>query len=626
MQKLSQAGSIEKYPRANIIFVEKRREIRYEVDGTYLDRNCFLIKMLTEPAIGYFGALPVCEYYSDCSKAMVRSARVIKPDGTVIDVPEEEIVDGINPMYSQMNVNDSTMRLITINFKDIQVGDAVDYVIEERCDRPRFPGFDLKEGKYIQEDEPVIHMQIEIDGPEKKPLNHLLKCSENLDIKFSSTNTNGRTRYVWEASDIPPFVSEPGWNTREHFAARLIASTMNSWLEMSRSGYRSNRPSIDQNDSLRTVVAQITRGLLTDEEKITHIQKFLRKNIKYMSATTLSQTAGKPATRTIADGFGVCRDVAVLMCSMLETAGIESYPAATGYGRVIDDEVPHDIFQHMIVAVPDRKVGYRLYDPSFFLFSGNPLPGYASGAALLVYTPKGEDLTRIPQIPARENMGTIKAESRIDDDGRLTSTVSITGLGFYDEDLRRWRKGVDAEKFNTRWNEIANQLCQGAKLTDLSTSDPEDLDTPFCIRFSYEVPGYATATGDSLVVKASLSADCFERVLVDIIAKTRLPERRHPFIITTTAGADQNETLLLPSGWTVKSMPEDIALTTSNLDLKVQYKAGISSEGNRPQIEFSKRFTVDSRQFDPESYLELRKIKEANASSGKGEIVLVKDK
>jgi hypothetical protein len=33
LQKLARAGGLEKFPRANIIFVEKRRDIKYEEDG-----------------------------------------------------------------------------------------------------------------------------------------------------------------------------------------------------------------------------------------------------------------------------------------------------------------------------------------------------------------------------------------------------------------------------------------------------------------------------------------------------------------------------------------------------------------------------------------------------------------
>ncbi len=625
MKKLARGKELEKFPKANLIFVEKRREIRYEMDGTYSDRNYFLIKILTEPAVSFFAAMPAYEYYSYRSEANVLFVRVIKPEGKVIEMPAGMITDLINPMYSQMNVTDSSMRLKQISFENLQVGDAVEYEVEEKCTRPVSSDFELKEGKYLQEDEPVLYTRIEINGPEEKPLNYLVKYAEKLGIQFNKMKKDGRITYLWEARDIPPFISEPGWNTRLHFSARLLASTIGSWQDISRTSYQINQSSTDENDSLRNLVAELTRDLKNDEEKILKILCYLRKNISYKGMTSVSAYKGKPATQTLADRFGVCRDVAVLMCAMLRAAGIESYPAATGYGRVFDQEVPHDIFQHMIVAVPDQKGGYRLYDPTIALYRNNLLPGYAGEAPLLVCKPQGEELQKIPPIPAKENAGTITAQSQIDENGRLTSTVNITSLGFYDTDLRNWRKRTKSEDYSQRWKQILTQWNSAAILTQWSTSDPEDLETPFSLSLRYEVPGYASMAGNSMSVKAPLSANHFERVLVDIVAKAKLAERKYPFILTTTIGVYLQESLLLPAGYVAKSLPENLSLKTTEVDFALQYLTSISTGGNKnSSIEFNKRFLIDSRQFSPESYFGLRKSLEANSNSAKGEIVLVK--
>ncbi len=248
-----------------------------------------------------------------------------------------------------------------------------------------------------------------------------------------------------------------------------------------------------------------------------------------------------PATETLADRFGVCRDVAVFMCSMLRVAGVRSWPAATGYNRVSDDEIPHDIFQHMIVAVPEEKGGYRLHDPTAVLYSADGLPGYAGEAPLLVFTRRGEDLARIAHISASANMGTIRTTSRLSGDGGLSSSVTITGRGFYDEDLRNWRKRAKPDDYAKRWKELVAQLHPAARLIDWTTSDPQDLGTPFGITLDYEVPGYAALNGSEISLKVPVATDAFERVLVDIVARANRPQRKHPFIVTTTAGVDAQD-------------------------------------------------------------------------------------
>lgn len=623
--KLSQIEG--KWPQANIIFVEKLRQISYEADGAYVDRTYNLIKVLTEPAAQYFANLPVCEYYSYRSNAKLVFARVIKPDGTITDVPADLISDVANPMYRRRNVNDETMRLKIIAFKGLKPGDAVEYAVEETCTRPVSPDFELKEGKYLQEDEPTVHLRVEINGPDGKPLNHTLKCAEGLAVSFTTKQQNRRTSYIWEARDIAPFQNEPGWNTRQHFAARILASTIKSWADVSRTGYQINKASMDEDDNLRAVVKEATSGFETDEEKIRSLVRFLRKNIEYKGATSVNAYQGKPATKTLADRFGVCRDVAVLLCAMLKVAGIEGYPAATGYGRVFDPEIPHDIFQHMIVAVPDRKAGYRLYDPTAVLPPANGLPGYAGEAPLLVFRPEGEDLTRIPHIPALENRGRIQARSEIDVDGRLESTVTISGRGVYDEDLRNWRQRSKPEDYQKRWGELVTQVSPAAKITEVTTSEPNDVDTPFEVTIRYEASDYMVPGAGTPTIKAPLASDCFERVLTDIVARAKKPERKHPYILTTTVSVTQEETLLLPPGYTVKSDPEPTSVGTNEAALSVEYgSAPAKGTAAGIQVNFSKKFSIDSRQFDPSGYLELRKVLEANASSKNGLITLSKDK
>jgi hypothetical protein len=356
--------------------------------------------------------------------------------------------------------------------------------------------------------------------------------------------------------------------------------------------------------------------LKTNEEKILAIQEFLRRNIRYQGTASISSYRSKPATQTLAERFGVCRDVAVLMCSMLAAAGIRSYPAATGYNRVFDYEIPHDIFQHMIVAVPEGKGGYRLYDPTSILYFESRLPGYAGEAPLLVCTPEGEDLAKIPHIPASENMGDIRAQSRIDAGRNLVSAVTIAGKGVYDEDLRNWRKRMKAEAFTERWREILAQFHPSASLTDLSTTDPEDLRMPFRISLSYKVSGFLDANAGESTIKIPLATDVFERVVGDIVAKASRPERRHPFIVTSAAGVQAQESIHLPEGSVVRTMPEPISVNKKSLSLTVQYARTATG------IEFTKTFLVDSRRFDRENYLELRKVLEANSDSRRAQVVL----
>ena len=49
--------------------------------------------------------------------------------------------------------------------------------------------------------------------------------------------------------------------------------------------------------------------------------------------------------------YGVCRDKAALLVSLLRTAGLNSYPVLINVGTKMDPDVPDPFFNHAIVSV-----------------------------------------------------------------------------------------------------------------------------------------------------------------------------------------------------------------------------------------------------------------------------------
>ena len=56
---------------------------------------------------------------------------------------------------------------------------------------------------------------------------------------------------------------------------------------------------------------------------------------------------------TFENKYGVCRDKAALLVSLLEAAGFRSYPVLVNVGTKRDPEVPSPDFNHAIVSVED---------------------------------------------------------------------------------------------------------------------------------------------------------------------------------------------------------------------------------------------------------------------------------
>jgi hypothetical protein len=83
---------------------------------------------------------------------------------------------------------------------------------------------------------------------------------------------------------------------------------------------------------------------------------------------------------------------------------------------------------------------------------------------------------------------------------------------------------------------------------------------------------------------------------------------------------EARETIRLPGGYNVQSLPQPVFVKTKEVELEARYSASLSPSD--PRVEFNKRFLINSREFDPESYSELRRVLDANAGTKKAEVLL----
>jgi hypothetical protein len=619
--KLAEATA-EKYPDANSVVIEANRDIRYNDDGTYLHREQALIKVLTETGKKSWGEQGH-DYSRKYNTLRIETARVIKSDGRVVDVPQEMIKDITHPALAQMNIFDSEVRVQMVTFPSLEVGDAIEYEVVDSCfNAPMAGQFDWMD--LFQISNPIVSKRVTITGPVSSPLQHMVKDGET---EFSLTTENGLNTYSWEVRDVPRIVAEPAMPSYTSFAPRLIASTIDNWEQVSRWWYEMTQNFRIADDSLLAVANQITEGMTTDEEKIKAVYHFVAQKIRYMGLGT-GKKAGfepKPANETLATRYGVCRDVALLMSTMLEQLDIESYVVLTRLGELIDEEIPIIGFNHAIVALPDDDGGWYFSDPTV---ENNPdlLMAAEAGAHMLVCTPAGEPLITSNHKPAEENMGTISATSRIESDGRLVSEVTISTAGIYDLAFRGFVKRYPPRQLESIWQRIVSGVHPGARLLGFSSSDPEDLYSEFGIKFSYEVADYAITAGDYLLVKSPISTNSFELIMEQYMAAAGLPERNYAFNLGLTLGSTQSEELVLPPGYKVKNMPEAVSIDDGDISYRMAYSADTPSESNPSlTVHYDKKFLIDSKQLSTEEYMSLKKILRASSRSGRGEIILETD-
>ena len=412
-------------------------------------------------------------------------------------------------------------------------------------------------------------------------------------------------------------------------ATTVTFTTIKSWEDMSRWWNKIAESKYAMNDSLRAEVASLIAGKETKEEKIDAIYRFVAQKVRYMGLGTGKKKGlePKPVTETYETKYGVCRDVAALMVAMLREAKVESEIVLTGVGADVPKEMPVLIFNHAIVAIKNDDGTYTYADPTV-KNSTDWLPAVEMEQQVLLCTKEGQTLGDTPHSPAESNMGTIKATSNLTEAGLFTSDVTISTKGIYDLALRGWAKAMPPAQAQMVWSYLLQEMYPGTRLTAFNCSDADDLHKPFEIKLNYQIDNYPTEAGKFVLMKSPVSLGVFEIISKYMLASASLPERKYPWVLGFTFGATEEETINLPAGLQIKSVPDPVSKKVGSIEYKMIYNTTSSKElaGGGTQISYEKQLLIDAKQMSPAEYAQLKQVLLASSKAQRGEIIMLKDK
>ncbi len=624
IKKISKAGDLKTHPDANTILIEMKTTYNYNLDGTYVNTVYGLRKILTQQGKKDYSERKF-SYYRKYDKIYVKKARVIKSDGTILNVPKENITDITPSVLAAMNIYEPDQRQKVINFPNLEVGDAIEYFVVDTCYHAVMDStFDTM--YFFQEFDPVLHDEITVTGPSSMPLRYKSHNDPEGKIQFSKVEKDGKTTYKWWVDNQPKIIKEPSMAPFQNIAPGIWASTIPSWRDISRWGYRLNEKYIDMNDALRNETHQLVKNCKTRDDSLKALYHFVAQKVRYMGIGLGKKTGfdPKPATKTYETKYGVCRDVAVLLVAMLREVGIPAYVVYTSAGYKQYPEIPNLVWSHAIVAVPRKNGGYTYIDPT--VENGmNLLMSVEATQETLVLTARGDSLSRTPYSPPEDNMGHLKATTELKEDGSVTSHVHLVANGIYDLALRQIVKAMPPAQLKNIFQNMVSSVYSGAKITEVKTGDPEDLYTPLTLDISFESKDFALKAGKYLLVKSPLSTGVFDPLGSYFLKSASLPKRQYPFNLQTTLATLNEETMILPKGYRVKAVPNPVSVKYKPVEYRMNYeKMGVSEPQGKPAVQYKSRLALKKKIYSPEEYLKLKKVLKASQRSERGEIILEK--
>lgn len=332
------------------------------------------------------------------------------------------------------------------------------------------------------------------------------------------TLKDGMVSLTWTFENIGAVTREPdGPHPTELRPGILAAPTgfeyggyagdMSSWTEFGKWFTLLNKDRDNLPAATKAKVAELTRGLTTDEDKARVLYHYLQGKTRYVNIS-LGIGGLQPFPAEVVDqtGYGDCKALSNYMVALLKEAGVKAYYAIVAAGDdvapLIEDFPSHQSTNHVIVAVPGERdtLWLECTDQSQpFGYMGS----FTSDRKALLITEDGGKLVNTVRYPDSLNVRVRSARVAMDAAGNATATVrtSYSGLQYDVNGLSRVLNGrYDAQK---EWA-LENTDIPSFNLQKFSFEERKDKLPEAVVKLNLELNRLASASGKRLFLIPNL--------------------------------------------------------------------------------------------------------------------------
>ncbi|HEX8337153.1 MAG TPA: DUF3857 domain-containing protein, partial [Pyrinomonadaceae bacterium] len=500
------------------------------------------------------------------------NARVIKPDGTVVELKKEDVFDRTVVKLSGLKVKVKSFAL-----PGVEPGSVIEYRWREWHPGGSADGLRLSYQRAI----PVRQVSYYVRpfmGMRYRPINMG-------DARFEK-DKDGYSRLTM--TNMPAFREEPRMPPEDavrawvflYYADDKKIDAEQYWKDAGKKYYEIFKDQIKPNDEVKAAAASIVADAKTDAEKLQRLYDFCRTKIKNVSDDASGLTPderaklknNKSASDTLKRGQGTGGDIDFLFAALARAAGFDARVALSGNN---DDFFFDRSFMHYtflgssFVAV---RVGdsWQFFSPAETYTPYGMLGWPAEGQDVLVTDSKEPVWVRSPAAGPEKSVERRTARLTLSEDGTLEGDVKIEYTGhlarerkeYNDEDSPAEREKAVVEAWKSQ---------MGAEVTDLRVENVTDPLKPFVYTFHVRVPAYAQRTGKRLFFQPAF----FQKGLPPRFPVTT---RRHEVYFQHPWSEEDKVEIKLPEGFALDNADAPGPLSGGELS-KYEPSAGITDDG-----------------------------------------------
>ncbi len=477
------------YSEEAFVIEQTSTKMKFENDGTYTREDTARIRIQSDAGVQRFGLLTFS--YEDATGTLeIDYVRVRKPDGTVVATPPESIQDMAAQITREAPFY-SDLREKQIAVKGLGIGDVLEFDIHHRVTKPLDPGqFWLeysftKEGILLQEQLEVSLPRgraIKLKAPEFKPAVNdageyrvYTWTTSNLEHKNDLETKRDRDKAAWEQG-------------RGRFPQPdVLLSSFQSWEEVGHWYGSLQQERVKPTAEIRAKASELTKDAADDNAKLQAIYKFVGTKFRYIGvAFGIGRYQPHYASDVLDNQYGDCKDKHTLLASLLDAAGIKSYPALISSTREIDADVPSPgQFDHVITAVSQGQ-NFLWLDTTTEVGPFQYLaPNLRDKHALVIQEDKAVELVNTPaELPYR-SMQRYRMEAKLSEAGVLEGDATFASRGDLEYVLRAAFRSVPLPN----WKELTQRVSYGfgfaGEVSGVTADPPEKTDEAFHLGYKY---------------------------------------------------------------------------------------------------------------------------------------------
>jgi len=561
-----------------------------------------VVKIVTARGAEDFRRHPI-GWTPDRQDVKVERARIVKPDGSVVEAHEESERSASEPWYRLYY----DTRVRTLGFPALAPGDVLELAwrIDDTAGENLLSDY-FGDLAFVDDVTRRARFEYVLLVPEERPI--FSNTPEGVSHETRAL-PGALVEHRFSARDLAPLRPEPGMPGWSEVARFVHVSTYGDWAQVNRFYAGLIRDPLRPTEEVRATAARVAADVLARRGKA---RATPRDGAPVVSAAATTAPPGgwdKETRRALAEAlygfvvaqtryvglefgihgfkpyrvdqvlarrFGDCKDKAGLVHALLAAVGIESRIVLLRMrrlGRIPEAPASLAVFNHAIVYVPDLD----LWLDGTAAHSGTrELPGEDRGASVLVVNPDGPPrFTTVPDAPADRNL----TESRFDvvlaaeGSARLEGRSRIAGV-----QAPQYRRAYLAANDRRAQLELAfNRTFPGLEVQRVEISDLGQLEDDVQMSFSLAVPRYAQPDEGGLRFTPFGAGQGWAE------AYGALAARRHDLVLGDPSTTRFTYRYTLPPGWELVELPDAAAGEGPHAAFDVRYRrdgAALVAEGH----------------------------------------------